>query len=128
MFIVYRFFDVAGKLLYIGRTIRLQDRMNDHLNHAVWFEKVTRIELARFKTFEAMCAAERRAIAQEHPIHNIVGNGKVVVGQRLLPHRSRDNQQIPWDEANRRANVLNSVDYEKRRLKFQALYGRDPRT
>jgi hypothetical protein len=39
-----------------------------------WFARATRIEIEHFDTYQEMVAAERKAIATEHPTFNIVGN------------------------------------------------------
>jgi predicted GIY-YIG superfamily endonuclease len=67
---VYRFFDAAGRLLYVGYTTNPIARMRDHRNAAEWWPKVTAGQLESFATETEGLAAERAAIEVERPIHN----------------------------------------------------------
>jgi predicted GIY-YIG superfamily endonuclease len=76
--IVYRAYDEAGELLYIGMTSDVQLRMVDH--HAQhytrhWAERVTRIETETHPDRRTASWAKRRLIAELHPTFNRRGVG-----------------------------------------------------
>jgi hypothetical protein len=70
---VYRHFNAAGDLLYVGVSNGFTRRQRVHARSAHWFPEISRIEIERFPTYEAACEAESRAIRSESPLYN---NGK----------------------------------------------------
>lgn len=70
-FDLYRHFDKAGTLLYVGVSLSTVSRLSQHKRTAHWFSKIARVEVDRFPTREASLAAERQAIHSEHPLFNI---------------------------------------------------------
>jgi hypothetical protein len=72
MHAVYRMFDEAGRLLYIGRSGRAGGRFDQHSERR-WFPLVSVITLEWHATYAAAVVAERRAIAAECPRYNVVG-------------------------------------------------------
>lgn len=88
-FRLYRFYDDAGRLLYVGMTGRMSlERLIEHIKTKPWAKDVACWERdPRSWDNEAEClAAERAAINAERPIHNIAHNGNnpgpVAVRQR----------------------------------------------
>lgn len=75
---LYRFYNAAGELLYIGLTTRLPQRFRDHRQSKEWWSQVARIELQHYETHGELVAAEVNAIRQEHPRHNVANttNGR----------------------------------------------------
>lgn len=71
MHAVYRMFDAAGGLLYIGRTAR-PGRVDEHAEKR-WFPLVSVITLEWHPTLADAVLAEARAIAEERPRYNIAG-------------------------------------------------------
>lgn len=71
---LYRFYDAAGALLYVGITLNPGTRLRDHSHDKPWWYDVARIELARYDSRTQVLEAERRAIATERPRYNIVHN------------------------------------------------------
>lgn len=73
---VYRFFDAAEDLLYVGITSRPRDRWYAHSRRAPWWRLVASVEItdARFTLYEAQ-RAECRAIRDERPAFNIAMTG-----------------------------------------------------
>jgi hypothetical protein len=67
---VYRFYDSAGVLLYVGLSMSLEGRLAKH-RRKPWWPEVARTELEWFDGREAAKDAERFAIHHEHPVHNI---------------------------------------------------------
>ncbi len=74
---LYRFFGSADQLLYIGITLNPASRFTQHRHDKPWWAEVARITLEPYPTREAVIAAERRAIGNEQPIHNVIHNGRV---------------------------------------------------
>jgi hypothetical protein len=71
---LYRFFDREGSLLYVGRTIAPARRWREHEKRAPWYAAVASVTREVHPTAEAVDLAERAAIANERPIHNIMLN------------------------------------------------------
>lgn len=73
MHAVYRMFDEAGRLLYIGVSGRAGRRFDQH-SEKRWFPLVGLITLEWHATKAAAELAERRAIAAERPRYNVTGS------------------------------------------------------
>lgn len=71
---LYRFYDVEGRLLYIGLTADLPTRLNNHRDDKPWWCEVTRVAVEHYPDRAAVIAAERRAIIAEGPRYNVVHN------------------------------------------------------
>ncbi len=69
---LYRHFDNDGKLLYVGISLNAVKRLAQHKIHAHWFESISQIKIESFETREAAVLAERNAISNENPIHNLM--------------------------------------------------------
>lgn len=74
MHAVYRMFDRAGKLLYVGKTGHVA-RFDNHATKR-WFPLVASITLEWHDTEASAALAEKRAIEAERPRYNIAGNTK----------------------------------------------------
>jgi len=68
---LYRLFDVNDELLYVGITFMPGNRFTQHRREKLWWREVARQELTTYPNREAAADAERDAIANEQPIHNI---------------------------------------------------------
>lgn len=68
---VYRIFDANNVLLYVGMSVSPETRFADHRTCKAWMRQAYRYEIAWFGIREAAEAEERRAIAQERPLHNV---------------------------------------------------------
>lgn len=73
---LYRHFDAAGQLLYVGVSLCAFQRTRQHGQSAPWFEDVTRIDIEWFASRSLAEAAEWRAIRNEKPLHNQTFNRK----------------------------------------------------
>jgi hypothetical protein len=69
---LYRFFGPAGDLLYVGITNNPARRFAQHGVSREWWLEVETIRMERFPTREAVLAAEKRAIVEEHPKYNVM--------------------------------------------------------
>lgn len=68
---VYRMYDVAGRLLYVGASTNPAQRIRAH-HGKEWWPEVSQTTLESFPTIEQALWAERVVIRAEHPTHNIV--------------------------------------------------------
>lgn len=69
-FYLYRHFDAAEKLLYVGVSADLLKRCRRHEQESRWFNKIACIKVARFATIGAALRAEKMAIDTEKPQFN----------------------------------------------------------
>lgn len=84
---VYRLYDHAGRLLYIGITNSVYHRMNQHADDKRWWPEVDeeRTEIVRYPTRDQALRAEEYAIKRELPRYNKVHHpawGGTYVGER----------------------------------------------
>lgn len=70
---VYRHFDSAFVLLYVGVTVDPKRRLQAHRSWSPWFDQVANITVEWFDTSEEAYAAEAIAIVTEDPIYNVLG-------------------------------------------------------
>lgn len=70
---VYRCYDEDGDLLYVGCSGDVEKRLAIHAKTASWVADVRNMEVEEFDSRRDALHAESRAIAAEHPYHNIVG-------------------------------------------------------
>jgi len=67
---LYRYYDTAGALLYVGITEHPLARADSHANASTWWPKVATARFEQFPTRDEASAAEREAIRVERPLHN----------------------------------------------------------
>ena len=68
---LYRHFDSAGTLLYVGISKSTMVRLAQHADHAHWFDLIAVIKIETFDSREAAIEAEAIAIVSENPLYNI---------------------------------------------------------
>jgi len=68
---LYRHYDEAGELLYVGISLSTIYRLAQHKHNSKWFSKIATIKISRYPTREAALKAERSAIKSEKPKHNV---------------------------------------------------------
>lgn len=67
---LYRHYDAAGVLLYIGITGEVTTRTKSHARKAAWTQFADRCEARWYPDRESATEAERKAIEEEHPLFN----------------------------------------------------------
>jgi excinuclease UvrABC nuclease subunit len=72
--ILYRWWDASGNLLYVGKSIRVLSRIEQHRQGSKFFDEATSMTLERFPDEVSLGIAEVEAIRAEKPIYNIVHN------------------------------------------------------
>ena len=68
---VYRIYDGAGALLYVGVAATYLRRLSHHETSAAWFLDAASARLVHYPTRAEALAAEAAAIIQESPAHNV---------------------------------------------------------
>lgn len=80
---LYRHYDAAGELLYVGISISAVARMAAHKSGgSCWVDDVALITIETFPSRVKALAAERAAIQNEHPKWNVAH----VVKRRVVKH------------------------------------------
>ena len=69
--VLYRMFDDAGELLYVGVSKSALRRMAEHLETKPWINQVANTTFEHYPTRHAVLTAERKAIRNELPRYNI---------------------------------------------------------
>ena len=72
---LYRHFDAKGTLLYVGISLNTVNRLCQHKTSSPWINDISLIKIEQFNTREEAIEAEKTAIQNECPLHNI--NGKL---------------------------------------------------
>lgn len=70
---VYRCYNAADALLYVGSTADRRARIQGHSKKKPWWPEVTRVEYEDFADLTAARGAESQAIATESPRYNRYG-------------------------------------------------------
>ena len=70
VYVVYRAYDAAGDLLYIGSTGNLGQRKSQHKRKADWYPLAASWDTIEYPTRDDAYAAESEAIDTEAPPHN----------------------------------------------------------
>lgn len=91
---VYRHYDAAGRLLYVGLTMNPERRPYER-GRRPWFDKSVRVDIVGPMSRAEGVKAERRAIADEEPLHN----------DRCGPLRGEDPQHADVAEFARELDV-----------------------
>lgn len=78
---LYRHFDAAHNLLYVGVTCDTEARKAAHKTSSHWFSDVDTIEFVEFSDRESALNAEIIAIIQDRPKWNVIGNPDAISGQ-----------------------------------------------
>lgn len=73
---VYRFYDAADRLLYVGITDSIAARWESHSAAKAWWGDIHRATVVWHDSRTTAHAEESAAIAQEHPVHNVLGTGR----------------------------------------------------
>lgn len=73
---LYRHFDRADQLLYVGISVDPVRRMAEHCSRSSWFKQIARVSVEWLEDRKLALAAERRAILGEQPKHNATPNEK----------------------------------------------------
>jgi predicted transcriptional regulator len=67
---LYRHYDAAGNLLYVGISKSTLTRLGQHQSNAHWYNAIAKVEIEKFQSRQEALDAERSAIIRENPAHN----------------------------------------------------------
>lgn len=102
---LYRHFAADGALLYVGISLSAVHRLSGHKDHSHWFGDITRVEIQSFESRAAALAAERVAVKEEKPRHNIHHRWSL----RDEAKRSRQQAQIDALRERSRADIVRRI-------------------
>ncbi len=72
---VYRLYSSDGRLLYIGKTYCVRGRFfrgpSSHSQSKPWWPEVSRVDVTVYRTEADALEAEKHAIREEYPLHNV---------------------------------------------------------
>ncbi|MFF5980353.1 GIY-YIG nuclease family protein [Streptomyces olindensis] len=71
---LYRLYDEAGVLLYVGISCNLYERWKDHREEKLWWPQVAEKRVEWYENRSEADSAEVHAIVTEDPLHNIDWN------------------------------------------------------
>lgn len=100
---LYRLYDIADRLLYIGIAVNPPARWTGHAREKLWWQEVARITIEWYDTWELAEEAERKAIKVESPTHNVADTPDTERGERLAraanqKARASDLRKIRLDD------------------------------
>jgi predicted GIY-YIG superfamily endonuclease len=101
---LYRLYDAADVLLYVGATHNPKARWYNHQRERAWWPQVARIEMTWLNSRSEALQAERKVIASEEPLHNTDHhpvNAPAALARRrhdaIRWARGRDHEPYPPD-------------------------------
>ena len=103
--VLYRMFDVAGQLLYVGITVSVEARMTSHRGLQPWWPSVATIRLEHFPDRASVDRAELEAIRTEAPLHNVARRTDPKPSTRLTPQHTVAIDNTLWQSARRAAKA-----------------------
>jgi excinuclease UvrABC nuclease subunit len=68
---LYRHFDAAGVLLYVGISLSAVQRLGQHRQTSGWYTDIASVTIEWLHDRAAALTAEANAIAVESPLHNV---------------------------------------------------------
>jgi predicted GIY-YIG superfamily endonuclease len=83
---LYRLWDDQDRLLYVGISKSAINRLHQHLEQQPWAQQITKQTIERCFTRDEAVYAERQAIKNEKPLHNIAHNGSSGPTPRHVTH------------------------------------------
>jgi len=75
-FVLYRYFNSQGDLLYVGITGDQLRRQKQHNKNSKWFSLVFSAHFEHFDSLEKVLLAEQKVIKTEKPLHNVIYNNE----------------------------------------------------
>ena len=92
---LYRHFDEDGVLLYIGISLSSMHRLSQHQNASAWYGDIANMTIEKFDSREEVLIAEKNAIIEEKPKHNIKHNMQKPISKNDIERELRyENSRI----------------------------------
>ena len=89
---LYRHVDAAGVLLYVGISVGLRERTDDHARSSEWAAWVVESRAEWFPNRDEALRAEREAIEREAPIFNVI-HARAGAAERRLAYLAQREQE-----------------------------------
>lgn len=102
---LYRFYDADDQLLYVGISLNVFRRMAQHSERKTWWTAVARSTVEWHPTREAALEAERIAIRDEKPLHNIQ-HARTSRKNPPTPTATDEEVEVPEDERQDRLGAV----------------------
>lgn len=80
--VMYRCFDAAGRLVYVGSTADWNRRLSEHRKQSWWFSLIADIKARHYPTLEDARRAESKLLRKERPTFNWRDTGRSWLGRR----------------------------------------------
>lgn len=103
---VYRCYDAEGRLIYVGCTGNLEQRLRGHRNSSWWSVQIADVRTTDYPTAIEGRIAEREAIRTEHPRWNTQGRVVLTVEHATDVATSIESSGTHSSQALRRAEKL----------------------
>ncbi|MFI8191403.1 GIY-YIG nuclease family protein [Streptomyces sp. NPDC085946] len=95
---LYRLYNVAGDLLYVGISNNPENRLRGHRSDKSWWHEVDGVSIHWFDTRYKASVAEAEAIAVEKPRHNRQGTeahrARISILSKAIPPEKRRNRSV----------------------------------
>lgn len=91
---LYRQYNEAGELLYVGISLNYANRLRDHYKGSAWFTDVETITLEWHDTRDEALKAERNAIIEEKPTCNKQHNSQDGIFEHIEPEFNGANSIV----------------------------------
>lgn len=125
--VVYRLYDHAGQLLYIGSTGDLDKRLRDHRCKQPWAGAIARVASEPHPDRASARAAETAAIGIERPLHNVTSHPDHLRPEQGTFPDGRLHPRACRCKACERARTATASRLAGRRTRRQGLPFLDPR-
>ena len=90
---LYRHFDADGRLLYVGISLSVVQRLKQH-QRSHWSDEIASVTVTKYATRDLALQAEADAIKNEKPLHNVAG-GTAPRARRNAPARPGQIKRAP---------------------------------
>lgn len=111
---LYRHYDSAGNLLYVGISLSFFRRLMEHRDGSGWFMDIARVDIQWFDSEMEAEEAERVAIMKEAPLHNrqrLAPSGCALdAGRPANPMAPADERLSAWVRKRREDQGLSLED------------------
>lgn len=102
---LYRHYNAAGELLYVGTAICAVRRLSEHSSRAPWFAQIATIKIEHFENEAEARSAETRSIHEENPRYNKLG---------IVPTRYRKFPEAKALQVYLEQNGISRTEFAKR--------------
>ncbi len=118
---LYRHYGKYDRLLYVGISLNVMQRLMRHLYGSHWIKEVVRIDIAHYDTRDEAFEAETMAIHNENPAHNIAKVKKVE--PESYDYRAHFNAD-DLSDAIAETGIISFLEFAKNPRAAQSLVGR----